>query len=105
MDELVVPPAAESDPNSIEVLRAWVADGAQWLSLNPHLYRNRAFEEEWAWGLFLADTLKHIANAIHDASGKDRGHIVEKIRESFETEIKKPTTDVKGGFLETSKTT
>ena len=48
MKELVRPPAAESDENSIEILRAWVAEGAQWVSLNPHLYRDRDFDEEWA---------------------------------------------------------
>ncbi|MDH3857250.1 MAG: DUF5076 domain-containing protein [Gammaproteobacteria bacterium] len=103
MRELVIPPVAETDENSIEILRAWAAGGAQWLSLNPHLYRNRDFEEEWAWGLFLSDTIKHIANAMHEQTGKDQDEIVKAIRQSFEAEIGKPTSEVRGGYLDTHK--
>ena len=102
MNELSIPPAAISDANSVEIMRAWVAEGAQWISLNPHLYRHRDFEEEWAWGIFLADTIKHLANAIHNETGRDHKKIVKAIRKSFEAEMKKPTSEVKGGFLDTS---
>ena len=50
MNELIIPPDAEDDPQSIEILRAWIANGSQWVSLNPHIYRDREFDEEWAWG-------------------------------------------------------
>lgn len=100
MEELVIPPVAENDPQSVEIMRAWVAGGAQWVSLNPHLYRNRKFEEEWAWGVFLSDNVKHIANAIHAETGKDHDEIIDGIRKSFEKEIKKPTSEVKGGYLD-----
>lgn len=100
MKELVIPPAAVADENAVELLRAWVADGGQWLSLNPHLYRNRDFDEEWAWGLFLADTIRHLARAIGSVSGKDERKVIKEIRRAFEKEIKKPTTAVRGGYLE-----
>lgn len=102
MEELIIPPAAEKDSQSIEILRAWLAEGSQWISLNPHLYRNRDFEEEWAWGLFLADTIKHISNAISEQTGKDPKKIVKAIQKSFAKEIKKPTTEVSGGFYESN---
>lgn len=100
MKELVIPPAAQEDEESIEVLRAWVAGGSQWLSLNPHLYRDRDFSEEWAWGLFLADTIKHISNAVSLESGKDSQKIAKEIQKAFAKEMKKPTSEVKGGYLE-----
>ena len=100
MKELIIPPAAARDPKSIEILRFWIAEGGEWVSLNPHQYRNRDFEEEWAWGLFLADAIKHIANALHDHSGKDRQEVIDAIRESFEAEMKNPTSKVRGGFIE-----
>lgn len=99
MKELSIPPAAVEDEKSVEILRAWIAGGAEWLSLNPHIYRNRDFDEEWAWGLFLADTIRHISNAISELSGEDPNSIAEKIRDSFLTEFGKPTTEARGGFL------
>jgi hypothetical protein len=102
MKELVVPPAAQQDEHAVEILRAWVAAGAQWVSLNPHLYRGRDFDEEWAWGLFLADTIKHVANAIAAETGKDPQKTAKAIQKSFAKEMKKPTTAVKGGYLEDS---
>jgi hypothetical protein len=99
MKELVVPPAAQADPKSVEILRAWIAGGEQWLSLNPHVYRDRKFDEEWAWGLFLADTIRHIANAIHELTGKDRIETVRLIRQAFDLELEKPTTRIQGGAL------
>ena len=100
MNELVIPPAAVEDEQSIEILRAWVAGGAQWVSLNPHMYRNSDFEEEWTWGLFLADTIKHISNAVAEQSGKDPKKVAKAIQKSFAEEMKKPTTEVKGGYLD-----
>lgn len=100
MNELPIPPDAEHDPESLEVLRAWIANGAQWVSLNPHIYRNREFDEEWAWGLFLADTIKHIANAIAEQSGKDPQKVAKAIQKAFAKEMKKPTSAVRGGFIE-----
>jgi len=99
MKELEIPPAAKNDPKSVEVLRLWVAGGAEWVSLNQRIYRNRDFIEEWAWGVFLSDTIKHLANAIHDFSGKDRQEIIKEIRDSFEAEMRDPTSDVRGGVL------
>ncbi|MCB1557093.1 MAG: DUF5076 domain-containing protein [Alphaproteobacteria bacterium] len=100
MRELVPPPAAREDANSTEVLRSWIANGAQWCSLNPHIYRNQSFAEEWAWGLFLSDTVRHLARAISQESGKDSEKVKKEIRKAFLKEIKRPTSAVRGGFFE-----
>jgi len=99
MKELEAPPAAHEDPKSVEVLRLWVAKGGQWVSLNPYLYRDRDFKEEWAWGLVLSDAIKHIANAVSELSGKDKQQVIDDIRTSFEAEMSKPTSEVRGGIL------
>ena len=100
MKELGIPPAALEDPNSVEILRSWVAGGAQWVSINPHLYRNRDFKEEWAWGLFLSDVIKHVANAIIESSEKDKQQVIDDILASFEAEMADPTSEVRGGTLQ-----
>ncbi len=100
MKELEIPPAAQEDPKSVEILRLWIAKGGEWVSLNPYQYRNRDFKEEWAWGLFLSDAIKHIANAVSELSGKDKQQVIDDIRTSFEAEMDKPTSEVRGGILQ-----
>ena len=100
MRELKVPPAAVDDPKAVEILRLWVAQGGEWVTVNPHFWRDRDFSEEWAWGLFLSDTIKHVANAINELSGKDKQKVIAEIRASFEAELEKPTSAVRGGILQ-----
>ncbi len=100
MRELPVPPAATRDEKAVEMIRCWVAEGGQWIVINPHLFRGREFSEESAWGMFLADSARHIARAIALNSGQDEGSTVAQIREAFERELAKPTSPVTGGFLE-----
>lgn len=76
-----------------------MAKGGEWVSLNPYLYRNRDFNEEWAWGVFLSDAVKHIANAVSELSGKNKQQVIDDIRTSFEAEMAKPTSEVRGGIL------
>jgi len=99
MDELEIPPAAKRDDNSIEIIRAWVAEGANWVSLNPHLFKGREFEEEEAWGIFLADTIKHISNALALESGKNQEETVNLIKKAFLEEIEESTSPASGGFI------
>ena len=84
----------------MEILRLWIAKGGEWVSLNPYQYRNRDFKEEWAWGLVLSDAIKHIANAVSELSGKDKQQVIDDIRTSFEAEMDKPTSEVRGGILQ-----
>jgi hypothetical protein len=45
---LPIPAAVARDPDAVEIIRCWVAEGAQWASINGSIYENRKFEEEWA---------------------------------------------------------
>ena len=99
MNELEIPPAATRDENSVELIRAWLAEGANWISLNPHLFKNRDFEEEHAWGIFLADTTRHLSNALALESGKNQEETVKQIKKAFIEELEEGTSSVAGGFL------
>ncbi|MCP5150519.1 MAG: DUF5076 domain-containing protein [Ectothiorhodospiraceae bacterium] len=100
MHELEIPPAARRDDRSVELVRAWVAEGAQWISLNPHLFRDRDFAEEDAWGMFLADTVRHLARAIGAASDAPAAEVEHRIHAALERELARPTSTVRGGYLE-----
>lgn len=99
MRELTIPPAAQRDPEAVEIIRGWVAEGAQWVSLNSDLFENRKFKEEWAWGIFLADTIRHLGNSISLRSGKEQSEIVEAIKIALLEEIQNPSSTARGGHI------
>ena len=55
---LEIPPAAARDKAAFEILRVWVAEQGQHVSL-----RSGAWEDPFAWGIVLADLARHIALA------------------------------------------
>ncbi len=57
-DQLLIPSTAETDPDSFEVLRVWVANKAQHVSLRVGIW-----DDPMAWGIMLADLAGHIANS------------------------------------------
>lgn len=100
MSELKIPQQVIDDENSVELIRAFVANGSQWVSLNPHLFRNRDFQEETAWGVFLADTIKHLACAISEHTNSDEYGVMTDIFEALDNEQERSTSDVEGGYVE-----
>jgi hypothetical protein len=58
------PPAATRDKASFELLRVWVAEQGQHVSL-----RSGTWEDPFAWGIVLADLARHIVNACSKAFG------------------------------------
>ncbi len=55
---LAIPPAAQRDRASFEVMRVWIAEKGQHVSI-----QSGAWEDPFAWGIVLADLARHIANA------------------------------------------
>jgi hypothetical protein len=89
---LDIPPAASRDTASFEVLRVWIAEQGQHVSL-----RSGAWEDPFAWGIVLADLARHIALA-HQLSHPDTDldAFVERLLEGFHAEIENPTDEPEG---------
>jgi hypothetical protein len=86
-NDIDVPPMANTNPNSIEVLRVWVAPGA------PQQLTLRTFwKDPRSWGLLLADIARHAAKA-YEREGGNRDDILRKIEEAFRAEWAYPTDD------------
>jgi hypothetical protein len=86
MDSLPVPPAAESNVDSTEILRLWkVPEIGQQVIL-----RHDAWEDPAAWGLMLADIARHVARA-HAQEGQDEEEVFQRILAGFRAEIESPT--------------
>jgi hypothetical protein len=89
---LDIPPAAQRDKASFEVMRVWIAEQGQHVSI-----RSGAWEDPFAWGIVLADLARHIALAHQMQSSKiDPEAFLERLLEGFRAEIDNPTDEPEG---------
>ena len=89
---LSIPPAAQRDKASFEVLRVWIAEQGQHVSI-----RSGAWDDPFAWGIVLADLARHIALAHEMQDQKiDKEAFLERLLEGFSAEIDSPTDEPEG---------
>ena len=89
---LSIPPVAQRDKASFEVLRVWIAEQGQHVSI-----RSGAWDDPFAWGIVLADLARHIALA-HEIQDKkiNKQAFLERLLEGFSAEIDSPTDEPEG---------
>jgi hypothetical protein len=89
---LSIPPVAQRDKASFEVLRVWIAEQGQHVSI-----RSGAWDDPFAWGIVLADLARHIALAHEMQDEKiDKQAFLERLLEGFSAEIDSPTDEPEG---------
>ncbi len=91
---LNLPPAAQRDKASFEVLRVWIAEQGQHVSI-----QSGTWDDPFAWGIVLADLARHIALAhqLQNQNGKsDPDVFMERLLEGFQAEIENPTDEPEG---------
>lgn len=98
MKQLVIPAAAQRDENAIQMLSAWVAERGLHSSMNVGMWQENGQNEPRAWGILLADVVRHVANAIQEEYGEPSGETAELIVQSLLREFEEPTSKVTGGF-------
>jgi hypothetical protein len=96
---LPVSSAAKSDPRALEMIRVWMANRSLHTVLNVGFWHDQGMDEADAWGILLSDMVRHIAAAHEESSGRDRRETIVAIREAFDREITKPTSEVRGSFV------
>jgi hypothetical protein len=100
MKELIVPPAALRDKQSIEMMRVWIAEKGLHCSLNIGIYSSSpSTSEERAWGIILADATRHVSDALAKSNGSSIQDSLSLIRENFLRELDKPTSKTSGDFV------
>jgi uncharacterized protein DUF5076 len=88
-NQLQPPPIAENDPQAVEVLRVWAVPGSpQQLTLRT------TWKDAGAWGLMLVDIARHVSHA-YAKEGQDPNAAIARIRELFDAEWEKVTTEAK----------
>lgn len=97
--QLSVPGHAIADPRAVEMVRAWIANQGLHCSLRIGYWEDVGVKEEKAWGMFLADVVRHVADALA-GSGKVKSETVAEIRKSFLAELDRPTSSTAGDFVD-----
>jgi hypothetical protein len=95
---LQIPLAVKRDTKSVEMIRVFIVEGKQWTSINTDLFQDHSFTKEEAWGMFLADTIRHLANAISLHTGKEQYDIETDIFDALNEELVNPTSTARGGY-------
>ncbi len=90
-NQLPIPDAAVEDPKSIELLRVWVANQRQHVSL-----KSGVWDDPVAWGIMLADLAKHIANSFQQDVGLDRSKCLLRIKAGLDAEFAAATDEPSG---------
>ena len=102
MHEAAIPPAAERDPDSREMLRAWIAERGLHCTIHIGMWQGQksSLREEKAWGILLSDVVRHIANAMHQEYGDPVERTKAEIVRAMLSELELPSSEAKGHFLD-----
>lgn len=81
--QLAIPAAVGQDPAAFEILRVWVAQQSQQITLRPGIWPDPS-----SWGIMLADLTRNIVTVHAEADPDlDSEAFLAAILEGFDTEI------------------
>ncbi len=90
--ELDVPDGVPEAEQAVELIRAWVADGALAVTLNGEAFGPQLEE----WGRVLAQIGHHIARAAALSGELGEGHSIEALRKGFDASFPKSELQANG---------
>ena len=98
MRVLVVPPPAQRDPDAVQMLSAWIAERGLHCTMNVGMWSASGQSEPKAWGILLADVVRHLANAMQEQQGACRDETIEALIDALLEELSEPTSQAAGSF-------
>lgn len=91
--ELIIPPAAISDPDAVELLRVRAAEEGQHVVITSD-----AWEDGPTWGVVLADLAIHVANMLQEQPSHSKEDVLNDLRVGFLQELANPVNDPTGSI-------
>lgn len=82
--ELEIPDGVPDADQAVEVMRAWIADGAMMLSLNADAFGDRAMD----WGRMLGEIAHHVARSAKMQGHMDEHEALKAVREGFDITLR-----------------
>jgi len=95
---LVIPPAAQRDDRSVQMISAWIAERGMHCTMNIGFFDGQGHQEAKAWGILLADVIRHLGNAWTEERGVPPQETVAAVLQALTTELEEPTSKATGGF-------
>ena len=80
------------------MLSAWIAEQGLHCVMKVGMWDATGADEPRAWGVLLADVVRHIADAHQKEFGRDHEEVVAEIVASLERELDEPSSSRSGGF-------
>jgi hypothetical protein len=80
------------------MLSAWIAENGLHCTLNIGMWEAEGRDEARAWGVLLADVVRHIASALRAERGTASDMIADSVVEALLEELGSPTSAAEGGF-------
>jgi len=99
MNEQPIPPVVLNDANATEMLRAWIANQGLHCSVRIGMYHDRDVDEARAWGILLADVMRHASQALEKEYGIPASESLLKIPVHMKAELDQPTSEISGSLL------
>jgi hypothetical protein len=93
--ELPVPQAVHKASEGIEILRVWVADRKQHVSLQCGIWEDPA-----AWGIMLVDLIKHIGRAYNQQNNINFQDTIARVKNGFDVEWENATDNPSGNIID-----
>lgn len=98
MKEQPIPDAAMRDPTATELARIWVAEHGLHCALRIGAYDDTPIDEAQAWGMMLADLLRHLGRGLSDYYHRDPVEVVDVLLEAMRDELASPSSPISGGL-------
>lgn len=80
------------------MLSAWIAERGQHCTIKIGFWEDNGRDEPLGWGIFLSDTLRHIANAYEERYGHDAADSIAKMLDHMHKELADPSSPAVGSF-------
>jgi len=95
--ELPIPPEAMSAQHTAEVVRFWVADGTEHVSLALDLIQtNDQHHVAEVWGAMLADISRHVVNGLQQSGYEDSPETLHALIQRGFSECLKEKANISG---------
>ncbi len=92
LEELDVPDGVRDASEAVEVMRAWVADGALHVIFDPETFRHDVSE----WGRLLGDVAQHISNAVELDGQMSRQEALARIHDAIDMSVNANAVTMEG---------
>lgn len=80
LEELDLPDGVREADDALEILRAWIADGALHVTFDPETFRDNVGE----WGRLLSDIAQHVSHAVELDGQMARHEAMSQIHQAFD---------------------